>query len=134
MIYLKLFFVTLAVLLITDMVWLGLIAKNLYFKTYGDWLNIQNGQLQPVWWAAALVYFFLVMSILIFVLPLANGSLVSALIYGAIMGAITYGVYDFTCLAIYKNWPIGMSFVDWIWGTFLCAFSSMVTVYFSRLL
>jgi uncharacterized membrane protein len=54
--------------------------------------------------------------------------------YGAAMGFVIYGVYDFTCLAIFKDWPVMMAFIDWAWGTFLCGFSATLTVYISRFL
>lgn len=130
----KLFIIALACLFITDTIWLGFIAKGLYFEAYKDWFHLENGQLQVVTWAAILVYLLIAASLIIFVLPLAGGSILSAILYGAAMGCILYGVYDFTCLAIFKDWPLFISFVDWAWGTFLCAFSAGVTAYVARFL
>ncbi len=132
MYHIKLFIIVLCLLLVTDMIWLGYFAKSMYLENYAEWLRMRDNQLQPLWWAGGLVYFLLALSLVVFVIPLAGGSLLSALIYGAIMGCITYGVYDFTCLAIFKNFPVGISFIDWAWGTFLCAFCSGITVYLSR--
>lgn len=134
MYHFKVFLIAAVVLFITDMIWLGFIAKSFYFKEYAWVLRLQDGKLLPIWWATALVYVALASALTIFVLPQAQGNLVHALIYGAIMGAIIYGVYDFTCVAIFKSWPIPISFIDWAWGTFLCGFSSWVTAYFSKLL
>ena len=71
---------------------------------------------------------------LTFVVPLSQGSLISAFFYGAALGLVIYGVYDFTCVAIFKDWPVMMAFVDWLWGTILCAISATITVYISRLM
>lgn len=35
--------------------------------------------------------------------PLSQGSLISAFLYGAALGLLIYGVYDFTCVAIFKD-------------------------------
>jgi uncharacterized membrane protein len=126
---LKLFLIAFIVFIITDMIWLGFIARNLYFQHYGPWLNLVNGQLKPLWWATLMVYLLFALSIIVFILPLAHNSPCRAAIYGAVLGAVIYGVYDFTCLAIFKNFPIGMGFLDWLWGTLLCSWSSFLTVY-----
>lgn len=129
----KLFVIALLVFLVSDAVWLGYVSKALYIQHYQPWLRLENGELQPLWWSAALVYILLALAISVFVVPLSS-SLLSALLYGALMGAIIYGVYDFTCLAIYKDFPVGMAFVDWAWGAFASALSAAVTVYCARFL
>ena len=128
----KLLIFAMLVFLLLDMIWLGWLAKPLYFKAYSNWLDIKNGQLQAVWWAALIVYALFALAIVFMVLPLANGSLFYALCYGAFFGLVTYGIYDFTCLAIFKNWPLQMAFVDWAWGTTLCAVSSFLTAYANK--
>jgi len=134
MYYARLFLLSMLVFFTLDMVWLGLIAKNLYIKNYGAWLRLDNGQLWPVWWAVLIVYMLFALGTLTLVLPLAKGLLVEAFLYGALLGFVVYGVYDFTCFGILKDWPIGMAFIDWMWGTFLCAFSAMVTGYIARII
>ncbi|TAL66313.1 MAG: DUF2177 family protein, partial [Legionella sp.] len=76
--HLKLFFIALAVFLISDALWLGYITKHLYIQNYQPWLRLENGQLQPLWWAAALVYLLLGLAVSVFVVPLASGSVVAA--------------------------------------------------------
>lgn len=126
---LKLFPVAFIVFIVTDIIWLGLIAKPLYFQHYGPWLNLVNGQLKPLWWATIMVYLLFAFSVIVFIIPLAQNSPYWAAIYGACLGAVIYGVYDFTCLAIFKDFPVGMGFLDWLWGIFLCAWGSFLTIY-----
>lgn len=129
MFYIKLFVLTLIAFFALDMLWLGTFAKAMYLEQYGAWLRLERGQLLPVWWATLLVYALFSLGILLFVLPLAHGRILQALLYGAAMGFIIYGIYDFTCLAIFKDWPVCMAFIDWAWGTFLCAMVAIVAVY-----
>lgn len=126
---LKLFLIAFVVFIITDMIWLGCIAKNLYFQHYKPWLNLVDDQLKPIWWATLIVYLLFALGVVVFIIPLAHNSTYFAACYGAILGAIIYGVYDFTCLAIFKGFPIEMGVLDWFWGTFLCSWSSFLTVY-----
>ena len=95
-------------------------------------MRLDHGGLLPVWWAIAIIYALFAIATVTFVVPLSQGSLLSAFFYGAALGLVIYGVYDFTCVAIFKDWPVMMAFVDWLWGTILCAFSATITVYFSR--
>ena len=132
MTYVKLFIISMLVFFILDMTWIGYIAKGMYFKSYANWLRLNNGGLLPVWWAIVIIYALFAFATLTFVVPLSQGSLLSAFFYGAALGLVIYGVYDFTCVAIFKDWPVMMAFVDWLWGTILCAFSATITVYFSR--
>ncbi len=130
--YIKWFAISLVIFFLMDMLWLGFIAKGLYFKHYQDWLRIENGSLQPLWWAAILVYFLFALGITVFVLPLSAGSLTNAVLYGMLFGLLTYGIYDFTSLAVFKNWPVAMAFVDLIWGAFICGFTSVITLFLSQ--
>lgn len=132
--HLKLFILSMIIFFMLDMLWIGYFAKDIYFKHYGLWLRLDNGQLQPVWWAILIVYALFALGTLFLVLPLAQSMPINALLYGALMGFVIYGIYDFTCLAIFKDWPKAMAFVDWAWGTLLCAASACITAYLSRMI
>jgi len=132
--YVKLFIISMLIFFMLDMAWIGFIAKGIYFKSYANWLRLENGRLLPVWWAIIIIYAVFAFATLTFVVPLSNGLLLHAIFYGAALGFVIYGVYDFTCVAIFKDWPVMMAFVDWLWGTILCAISAALTVYASRLM
>ncbi|MDP3559478.1 MAG: DUF2177 family protein [Legionellaceae bacterium] len=130
--YIKLFIISMLVFFMLDMSWIGYIAKAMYFKSYANWLRLENGRLLPIWWAMIIIYALFAFATLTFVLPLSKGLLWNAFFYGAALGLVIYGVYDFTCLAIFKNWPVMMAFVDCLWGIILCSISATITVYLSR--
>jgi len=125
----KLFFTALMVFFVTDMLWLGVIAKGMYFESYGAWLRLANGRLDALWWAAILVYVLFALSMIVIIEPLSGGQLMSAALYGGFLGLVVYGVYDFTCLAIFKDFPVGMAFVDVAWGTFLYGWSAFASLW-----
>jgi uncharacterized membrane protein len=120
-----LFLVTICSIFIMDMIWLGVIAKNIYAENIGLLLRRSGVGMDPIWWSAAVVYVFIALGILFFVLPKANGDYISALVGGAILGAVIYGVYDFTNYSILANWPLQITFIDFIWGTVLCGLTSL---------
>lgn len=126
--FIKLFATALITSFIMDMIWLGVIAKQLYENNIGFLLRKTNGSLSPIWPSALLVYLAIVLGIIFFVVPKANGSAVAALLWGAVFGAITYGIYDFTNHAIIANWPLKITIIDFIWGMTLCGITSLITV------
>ncbi len=64
MTYIKLFIISMLVFFLLDMTWIGYIAKGLYFKSYGNWLRLENGRLLPVWWATIIIYALFAVSLI----------------------------------------------------------------------
>lgn len=122
--FLKLYFITLPVFFVLDMIWLGLVAKNFYAKQIGFLLK------PDVNWAAAITFYLLfIVGLVLFVISpaLEKHSFMHALLFGALFGLITYATYDLTNLATMKDWPMLITFVDLAWGMFLSASVSSIT-------
>lgn len=117
---------------ILDYLWIGLLMKNFYLTELGSLARTENGIFKPVIWSAALVYITLATSIIVFVLPLADGSILKAAGLGALMGACIYGCYDFTNLSIIQNWTLKMTLVDVVWGSVLCSVNSAIVAWASQ--
>lgn len=47
---------------------------------------------------------------------------------GALLGLVSYATYDLTNQATLKGWPFIVTAVDLMWGTFLTALVSVVSV------
>lgn len=124
-----LFLATLASVFIMDMIWLGVIAKNIYAENIGLLLRKSGEAMTPIWWAAVVVYVFITVGILFFVLPRAQGDYFLALITGAMLGVVTYGIYDFTNYSILANWPWKITLIDFVWGVVLCSLSSLFSTF-----
>ncbi len=119
----KTIILSLIAMLAMDYIWLNFIAKSLYADQLGQFFDMQDGGMRVNYYAAALVYAALLIGIFVFVLP-SSHSKVDILIKGALFGLIVYGVYDFTNLAIIKNWPLQISIIDMMWGGCLCSATS----------
>lgn len=109
---------TFAVFMVIDLLWLGIIAKNIYSKYLSSFLS------DTINWKAALIFYLLfIVGIFIFcIMPaIDKNSLQHAILMGALFGFFTYATYDLTNLATLKNWPIAIVFIDIIWGAVLTA-------------
>lgn len=115
--YIYIYLATVPVFFIIDMLWIGVIAKDLYAKQIGHLLGTVN------WTAAIIFYLIYIVGIIVFaVLPgVAQKSLVTALSLGALFGFIAYATYDLTNLATLKDWPLTVTLVDMVWGAVLTA-------------
>jgi uncharacterized membrane protein len=124
-----LFLVTIVSVFIMDMIWLGVIAKNIYAEYIGNLLRQSGNGMAPIWWAAVIVYVCITLGILFFVLPKAHGDYFLAFTTGAMLGVVTYGIYDFTNYSILANWPLKITLIDFIWGMVLCGLSSLFATF-----
>jgi uncharacterized membrane protein len=122
---------TTIVFFVIDIIWLGVIAKDIYQKYLGSFLTDQVN-----WVAAVIFYLLYIVGILVFaVYPgVQKESALVALLLGAFLGVIAYATYDLTNLATLKNWPIQIVFIDIIWGAVLTGIVSISSFYIIRFL
>jgi len=116
--YVVLYLATLIVLVPTDFLFLGIIAKGFFTAEVGDML----GEIRPL--PAILFYLLYVAGILIFVSGQARVTLVSALGYGALFGLFCYATFDLTSLSLLKHWTWPVAVVDVGWGSLVTAVSA----------
>ena len=118
------YLIALVFFLIIDLVWLGVIAKNLYQKEIGA-LLLDN----PNWVAAIIFYLLFLVGLVYFVInpAIVNEDFTKLLISAAFFGFITYATYDLTNLATLEGWSIKITIIDLIWGTFLSTAVSVLT-------
>jgi len=122
--------ISVAVFLSIDMIWLLVISKNLYAKYLGYLMTdqVRGG-------AATIFYLIFVVGLLFFVITpaLSKDSWTYALFAGMFFGLITYATYDLTNLAVVKDWPVAITIIDLIWGTFLSSTTATVSFLLIRL-
>jgi len=110
------FLITFAVFMVIDLIWLGVIAKNLYRKYLGHLMK------KKVNWNAAIIFYCIFIGGLIFFVidpALEKENVRYAVLAGGAFGLITYATYDLTNLATLQDWPIAIAVIDLIWGTVL---------------
>lgn len=124
MLVIKYYLIAFIVFLVLDMLWLGVIAKDLYARQIGFLMTAD------IRWGAALVFYLIYIAGLVaFVILPANqhASWQHALLYGAGFGLVCYAAYDLTNLATLKNWPLALTMIDMAWGTVISALTAAVT-------
>ncbi len=110
--------------LVIDMVWLLWLGRSFYVDEIGALLR------QPPNFAAAGAFYALyITGLMIMVIwPAFQAQSVSqALLYGAVLGAVAYGTYDLTNLAVMKGFTTKIAIIDMIWGTVLTASVASLT-------
>ncbi|PWJ91263.1 DUF2177 family protein [Oceanotoga sp. DSM 15011] len=112
------------VFFIIDILWLGLIAKNIYNKYLGYIIKDNFN-----WIAAIIFYIIFIIGIQFFVLnpAIEKQSVLYAFLVGGIFGFITYSTYDLTNLATIKQWPMSITIIDIIWGSILSSLTSGIS-------
>ncbi|MDX9893198.1 MAG: DUF2177 family protein [Patescibacteria group bacterium] len=108
------YLISLIIFLAIDLVWLGMVAKNIYQQQLGQLMRPN-----PNWLAAIIFYAIYVVGILVFIVYPYQQNLTKVLLMGALFGFIAYATFDLTSLAVIKNWPLKMTIIDLIWGAVL---------------
>ncbi len=122
--WIKQYVVALLVLCLMDLIWLTLIAHDLYDARLGDLLADEPNV------AAAMAFYLLFVAGLVhFVIhpAVSVGSWKQALLSGGFFGLVTYAAWDLTNLAVLDGFPAGLVVIDLAWGTFLAASVSLAT-------
>ena len=128
--FLKIYAIAAPIFFLVDLLWLGVIAKDIYQKYLGFLLRPS-----PNWLVAILFYLLFIVGMVIFVIvpAIEKNSLTHALVYGAFFGFITYMTYELTNYALIKDWPQAIVYIDILWGIVLSAIVSVGTFYIYNL-
>ena len=117
---------------VMDAIWLRWAGPNLYEPVIGEFMS-ENFRIAP---AAAFYLVYLAGMCWFAIKPgLKSGQVSTALLNGAILGAVCYATFDLTSQAVFKVWATHISVADILWGTFVtgtsAAIATWVTLKFS---
>ncbi len=120
----KVYLVAFIVFLVIDAVWLGLVAPKFY-KNYLGHIMADKPNLI----VALVFYLIFILGLVYFVInPAIEANDISKLLVSAaLFGIVTYSTYDLTNMATLKDWPVIVTVVDLIWGTFVSTAVSLIT-------
>lgn len=119
------FFTMLAVLVIGDALWLGVIMRQFYQLHLG---HILSGSVQ--WVPAVLFYCMYTVGVFYFAIqPHVMGGMGKVMFMSALLGAFAYATYDLTNHATVKDWPLIVTVLDICWGAFLSSLMGAVGYY-----
>lgn len=120
------YILAIVIVLAIDLFWIFILMNSFYTEQFSRFLRPEKAPL----WAALLAWALIPLGIVVFV-DRVSKTKAGAFFNGALYGLILYGVYDFTNYATLANWPLALVIVDVLWGTFLCAISSLLLHFMS---
>ncbi|MEY4495273.1 MAG: hypothetical protein RL744_337 [Pseudomonadota bacterium] len=121
--YFAVYFSFLLSLVMIDLIWLLGIAKNLYRDDMGSLMANEPKLLAGL---AFYLLYALGASIFVILPAISKQSWMHALQYGALFGFFCYMTYDLTNLAVIRDFPMRLAFVDIAWGSAVTAISAAI--------
>lgn len=127
--FLKLYGITLVAFLVIDGLWLAIMYPLVYRSRL-------SALLAPdlKWVAAVVFYLIFVAGLLVFVVGPAHrsGRGDQAVGRAALFGLVAYSTYDLTNLATLRDWPLGITILDMVWGAVLSTLVTLVALRVAR--
>ncbi len=123
---LTIYLITLAVFLAIDMVWLGILAKDLYRKQIGKLMAKK-----PNWTAAFIFYAIYILGLFLLVIypAVQDKSGLATWWKGLVFGVVSYATYDLTNLAVAKDWPVKITLIDLVWGGAVTSLTTLASLF-----
>lgn len=117
-----LYVISLPIFFVIDLLWIGVIARDLYRSRIGHLMEIS-------WPAAVAFYLIFLLGVTYYATyPAVSAGWQTAAWSGALFGFFTYAAYGLTNQATLKGWPLDMMLIDWLWGTLLGSLVAASTV------
>ena len=122
--YLAVYFSFLLSLVVIDLIWLLGIAKNLYRDEMGSLMASEPKLLAGL---GFYLLYALGASIFVIIPAISKQSWLYAVQYGALFGLFCYMTYDLTNLAVIRDFPVRLAFIDIVWGSAVTAASATIS-------
>ena len=123
------FIFVVAFLVIGDSIWFQYLAGDTCQKDLHTLLIYEDGQLQIRPLPTVGVYLTMALMISLFALDVKSPTqkITGSSRKGILLGALTYGVYEFTNYAVLKDWTSSVVLPDIVWGSILFGSTSFLT-------
>lgn len=111
---------------ILDFIWLNS-TKSIYNRNYR---KVQCNRDIVIRWIPALVtYTLMSIGFVTFILPfIKKHQEKHVILKGALFGLVVYGVYNGTCMAVFRDFPLSIAIIDTLWGAFIFAATTFIFV------
>lgn len=115
--YLWIYLSSVMVFVVIDGIWLKTMTQAFYHPRIGHLLAETPNMLAAA--AFYLFYIFALCVLIIYPQVKAQAPLWQLFALGALIGLMAYGTYDFTVLALFKDYSTTAALVDFVWGGFI---------------
>jgi len=99
-------------------------SSNIFYKLIS---SIQTSPLRLRIYPTIIVYILIFLMWIVFIYNQKDKFTFKENIFRAfLLGMCTYGIYDFTNMAIFKDWTINVALMDTIWGGVLYSLTTLI--------
>ena len=126
--------ISVVIFILLDMIWLAVIAKNLYFRHMSYLASVESGRIVFNLPAGILAQAIIATGLAVFISLgiMVDPRLVVAVGIGAFSGFVLYCTYDLTNLSFVRGYPVSITVVDIAWGTLQGLLAGIYVFYLSR--
>ena len=110
---------TAAAMLVLDLAWLGIVARDLYASALGHLMRPE------AFWPAALLFYAFYVAVIVAWAVLGTEDPRAAARRGAALGFVAYTTYELTNWAVLRDWPAWIVPIDVAWGVALTAVAAL---------
>lgn len=103
------------VMVVLDFGWIAMVSGPLFRRAFGDML-LEKPRALP-----AVLFYLLYPAALLFLTGARGETWTEAAVRGAVAGALAYGTFDLSNLALFKNYTTPIAVADMAWGICLSA-------------
>ncbi|MCP4524087.1 MAG: DUF2177 family protein [Candidatus Gracilibacteria bacterium] len=130
--YFSVFLAGFFTILILDTIWLGSIVKDFTIREFGNLIIVEDGKIR-INLGVGLLAWFIISSMIVVFVTLQFNSYKEVALYGALLGFMSYAMYDLTNLTFLTNYSVKFTIVDIVWGTFVGMIISTVSFFVLKL-
>lgn len=111
----QMFLLTATILLVIDIVWITLFIGRLFGTMV---LQIQKTPMQLNPFGGLIAYLLLIIGVYQFGVKNIDPErpFISSIMNGGLFGLVSYGLFDFTNMAIFKDYNLSVAIIDTLWG------------------
>ena len=116
----KIWLVTTLVFVLLDMLWLGKIIGPIYSQKLGYLGELKNGRISFNLLVGLLTQIIIATGLAVILMETAGAGrpLGKSVLTGLFVGFVIYAAYDLTNLSFIKGWPLDITIIDILWGSF----------------
>lgn len=114
--YLSALLITIACFAALDGFYIGVLGRNHWSQQIQSMNHSKKTNIR--WFPAIIAYILMIAAILLFVVKISENPW-WGLLWGALLGLIVYGIFNFTNLAIFTNYQWTSALIDTSWGILL---------------
>jgi uncharacterized membrane protein len=115
--YMKIFFLSIVIMGVFDVLWLWLYMKPRFYQAVRS-IQGTEPQIRAI---GLLVYVLLGLAMVWFAV---SPRILTSVLNGMVLGLVVYGTYDLTNYAVFTNYPVRVVRDDMIWGAVMMGVSA----------